>query len=160
MTICTGMFIIEEDALEALDVAEEQGGALVGGEAAGEADGEGVRVQHFAAAPDFERRGLAAHGGGMLARTDERDQPPLAPAVDFEQFFIRNVVDLFPDGGIVETLAPVRLEVLIVEQGKVAVEPARQVHAVGDGGDGHLPQRQIRATGRETSPGRLRGADG
>ncbi len=61
------------------------------------------------AAPDFERGGLAAHGGGMLARTDEGDQAPLAAAVDFEQLFVGNIFDLFPDVGIVETLAPVGL---------------------------------------------------
>src|ERR1035441_8979859 len=79
----------------------------------------------------------------MLAGAHEGNQTPLATAVHFEQFLIGNLVDLRPDRGIVEALAPVGIQVLIVEQRKVAVEPTRQVHAVGDGGDGHLPQGEI-----------------
>ena len=80
----------------------------------------------------------------MLTRAHEGDQPALAAAVDLQQFFIRNVFDLFPDVGIVEAVAPVRLQVLVVEQGQIAVQPARQMDAVGDGRDRHFPQRQLR----------------
>src|ERR1022692_609558 len=134
---------IQQDALEALDVAEEQGGALIGGKAAGEADGKRVGIEDLGTAPHFERGRLPADGRRVLAGPHEGNQTPLAPAVHFEQFLIWNLLDLCPDGGIVEALAPVGIQVLIVEQRQVAVEPARQVHAVGDGGDGHLPQREI-----------------
>ena len=51
----------------------------------------------------------------MLAGAHEGYQAPLAPTVHFEQFLIGNFLDLFPDSGIVEALAPVRIQVLIVE---------------------------------------------
>ena len=62
----------------------------------------------------------------------------------FQQLLVGNVRHLLPDGRIVEAIAPVRLQVLIVERGQVAVQPAGQMHAVGDRGDGHLPNRQLR----------------
>ena len=43
---------------------------------------------------------------------------------------------------IVIALAPVRLQVLIVKVGQVAVDPGREVHAVGDRRDRHFPHRQ------------------
>ena len=78
-----------EDLLQPLHVAEQQRGALVSGEAAGEADGERVRIEHFAGAPDLDRGRLPAQCRRMLARTHEGDQAPLAPAVRFQQFFVR-----------------------------------------------------------------------
>src|ERR1035441_7394408 len=59
----------------------------------------------------FERGRLAANCRRMLARAHERHQAPLAPPVHFEQFLIRNFLDLLPDGGVAEALPPVGVEV-------------------------------------------------
>ncbi len=79
-----------------------------------------------------------------LALADEIDQPALAPAVHLQQFLVGNLVHLFPDAGVVEALAPVGLQVLVVKLGQVAIQPTGQVDAVGDRGDGHFPDRQLR----------------
>src|ERR1017187_9729286 len=110
---------VQQDALQALDVAEEQGGALVGGKAACEADGKRVGIEDFGAAPHFERGRLPADGRRVLAGAHEGNQAPLATAVHFEQLLIGNLLDLVPDGGVVEALAPVGIQVLIVEQRQV-----------------------------------------
>ena len=60
---------------------------------------------------------------------------------------------LAPDFGIVVALAPVGLQVLIVDGGEVAVDPGGQVDAVGDGGDGDFPDRK---TGPQVFPHFLR----
>ena len=62
----------------------------------------------------------------------------------FPDLLVGNVLHLFPGLGIREPLAPVRLQVLVVERGQVAAEPAQQVYAVGDGDDGDLPHRELR----------------
>ena len=108
--------LVQQDALQPLHVAEQQRGALVGGEAARETDGERVGVEHFAGAPHFRGRSLPPQRRDLLPLAHETHQPPLAPAVHFQQLLVRNVFHLLPDGRVVEALAPVRLQVLIVER--------------------------------------------
>ncbi len=64
ITICTGMSLFSSRSLQPLDIAEDQRGALIGGEAARKADGERVRIQHFAGAPHFRAGRLAPHRAG------------------------------------------------------------------------------------------------
>ena len=139
-----GPLRIAEDLLQPLDVAKDQGGALVGGEAAGESDGEGVGIEHFAGAPDLGRGSLATGGRLHLARAHETDQPALAAAMRFEQFLVRDIVHLLPDFGLDEAVAPFRLQVLIVKLREIGIQPARQVDTVGDRGNRHLPNRKLR----------------
>jgi hypothetical protein len=77
----------------------------------------------------------------------------------FEQFFVGNVRDLLPDAEIVPAVAPVGLEILIVEIGQIAVEPAGQVDAVGHRVMG-VPRPAAWARGCATSPARRRDAGG
>ena len=98
MTICTGMSLLQQDPLQPLDIAEQQGGALVGGEAAREADGEGVGIEHFAGAPHLRSDDAWRRSAdGVLALAHEGDQAALAPAVHFQQFLVGNVFHLLPD---------------------------------------------------------------
>ena len=106
--------LVQQNALQPLDVAEQQRGALVGGEAAPEPDGESVGIQHSSRAVRLRRRGLPPRRRSALALPNETDQAPLAPAMSFQQFLVRDLTHLFPDGGVVEALAPVGLQVLIV----------------------------------------------
>ena len=88
MMICTGLFLAAQDPLQPLDVAEEQRGPFVCGEAAGEADGEGVRIEHFAGVPQFRRGCFAAQCGRGLAVADELDEAAFAPPAHLEQFLV------------------------------------------------------------------------
>jgi len=141
--ICTGTFAIAEDALEAFHVAEEQSSAFVGGEAARESDGKGVRIEYFGGVAQLGRGGFAARCGSGLAIADEGDQAAFAAAMNFEELFVRNIGDQLPHVEVRpnESSRPVGLEVLIVEIGEIAIDPAGQVDAVGHRGDGSLPDR-------------------
>ena len=55
-------FLIEQNLLQPLHIAEEQCRALVGGKTAREPDGEGVGVEHFTGTPHFRRGYLPAQG--------------------------------------------------------------------------------------------------
>ncbi len=133
---------IAENFLQALHIAEQQRGAFIGGEAAREADGERVRIEHFGGVAQFGGGGLAANGRGRLPLADEGNQAAFAAAMHFEKLFVRNVPDLLPDAVIVPAVAPVGFEVLIVEIGQIAVDPAGQVDAVGHRSDRRFPDRQ------------------
>ena len=52
--------LVVDDGRQPVEVAEEQGAALVGGEAAGEADRQRLGVEHLVGAGDLGRRGAAA----------------------------------------------------------------------------------------------------
>ena len=106
--------LVQQNAFEPIHVAEQQRGALVGGEAAREPDGESVGIEHPSRAVHLRRGGLPPHRRSALALPNETDQAALAAPMSFQQFLVRNVAHLFPDGGVVEALAPVRLQILIV----------------------------------------------
>ena len=103
---------------------------------------------------------LRARAAGDGALANEGHHAALAAAVGFPQFAGGDVGGLPPDFGIVMALAPVGLQVLIVEVGQVAVDPGGQVDAVGDGGDRDFPDRAGWATGIPTFPARPGGAGG
>ena len=88
--------LVQQNALEPLDVAEQQRGALVGGEAAREPDGESVGIEHLSRAPHFRGGGLPPHRRSALALPNETDQAALAPAMGFEQFLVRDLTPPVP----------------------------------------------------------------
>src|SRR5262249_27090864 len=75
--------LVQQDALEAFYVAEQQGGAFVSGKAPGEADGESIRVENFGSAADFGCRGLTAQRRGVLPGAYKVDQAAFAAAMSF-----------------------------------------------------------------------------
>ena len=107
-----GPFPIAENSLEPLHVAEEQRGALIGGETARESDGESVRIEHFRRIAQFRRGGFPARSGSRLPVANEGDQAAFAAAVDFKQFLVRNVRDQLPHVQVAPAAAPIGLEVL------------------------------------------------
>ena len=135
---------IGQHPLQPLDIAEQQRGALVGGEAARETDGEACpdrALRPDAAARPPEPCGPRRAADHALAH--EGHQVALAAAMRFPQFLRRECRPPGPRSRVGIALAPVRLQVLIVELRQIAVEPGQQMHAVGDGGDGHFPHRQL-----------------
>ena len=90
--------LVQQNPFEPLHVAKQKRGALVGGEAARETDGECVGIERLAGVPHFGRRSLAPQRRGMLPPAHEIHQPAFAPAVHLEQFLVRDVHHLLPDG--------------------------------------------------------------
>src|SRR5581483_3634623 len=72
-----GLDRVIDQADEALDEAEEERGALVGGEAAGEADGQRLRAEPLACLLDGVRRLAAALALAGAAAAGEIEQPSL-----------------------------------------------------------------------------------
>ena len=122
---------------EGLDVAQHQRGALVGGEAAGEADRQGVEAQGPAHRGD-DVRGLAAAlgllGGAPAHGVDELH---LQRLVRFPQLAVVDGVDAIPERGVARARGPVGAEVAVVDLAHLRREPGRHVDAVGDVADRH-----------------------
>ena len=81
---------------EPLDVGEQQVGALVGGKAAGEADGQRVGREHFAEPLQILRRLAAAFGLLARAAAHEVEQLRLQAEVRLPQLAVVDVLDLLP----------------------------------------------------------------
>src|ERR1017187_3204030 len=94
--------------------------------------------------PHLRRRSLPPQRRPALPLAHEIHQAALAAAMHLQQFFVRNLFHLPPDGGVGEAIAPVRLQILIVERRQIAVEPACEVHAIGYRTNGYFPDRQLR----------------
>ncbi len=69
-----------ENLLQAVDVAQHQGSALIGGKAACKADGQGVWVKHFIGGIDFRLGRSATLKLYAQAAPGERHQP-LSPTL-------------------------------------------------------------------------------
>ena len=106
---------VDQQAPQALEVAEDQVGPLVGREPAGEADRERRRVEQRARA-DHLRRLLHLRGEAparLLA--DEVGQDLLEADVGLPEALVVERQHLVPESGLVESAAPVRAEVLVEE---------------------------------------------
>ena len=135
---------MRQDALEPFDVAEQQRGALVGGKAAREADGQHVWLEHLAQPPHFGGRRLPVHGRMLHALADELHQTALAAPVCFPKLGVRNLANAFPRFRVSVILEPIRLQILIVERRQFPAHPGRQVYAVGHRRDGHFLRGKLR----------------
>ena len=116
---------IRKNSLEPRQIAEHQGGAFIGGEAACETNGQDGGVEQLAGAFHYRRRSVACKGAGDGALAHKSNQAALAAAVRFPQFARGDVAGLLPGLGFIVALAPVRLQVLIVEVRQVAIDPRR-----------------------------------
>src|SRR5271165_819564 len=135
---------IGEQALQAIDIAEQQRGPLISGKATGKPDGQGVGVQYLGEPPLLGGRRFARKRTGSHSFPDKRNQVTLPPAMCFPKLLIGNVLHQVPELGVGIALAPVRLQVRVINLGEVSIEPSGQMHSVGDGGDGNLPNRKFR----------------
>ena len=136
---------VGENFLQAREVAEDQGCSFVRSEAAGEADGQHGRVEQFAGKRSTTGGGALRVEALATARFGRTTPPcgacggdvlPTIHLAGMSAVWRQNFRDRC---GL---RAVVGLEVLIVDGGKVAVDPGGEVHAVGDGGDGDFLTRQ------------------
>ena len=119
-----------------IELAEEQIGALVGGEAAGETDRQRVGVEDVAGGFDDFIGFVAAASLAADAAADEVEQAVLEIAVRFPQFARVDVVERLPNLGVAHPLLPIAAEHAVVEQVHRVGEPGGNVNAVGDVADG------------------------
>ena len=151
-TSCTGRSASSTMRGEALGVAEEQRAALVGGEAAREADGQGVGIED-ARRPRRSRRASPCRSA---MRAEPRraigDQARAAALVDGPELVIGDV-------GIrahIALSAPRSLhagaEVALVERGDSPRDPGAEVDTVGDRADRHLVLGEVGPEDAATSP--------
>ena len=135
---------VAQNTLEPSQVPEDQRGPFIGGEAARESDGQRFRIQDLLQAFDFGRRRIAGRRAGHAAFPHERHHATLSAAVRLPQFRVRDVADLLPDFRLGVPFTPIRLQVLVIERGEIAIDPGGQVDPVGNGGNGNLPDRELR----------------
>ena len=90
--------LVVEDRRQPVEVAEDQRAALVGGEAAGEADGQRLGIEHLVGAGDLGRRGAAALELLLEPAAGEGHQPLAAAFVRPPQLGVGDVLDALPDG--------------------------------------------------------------
>ncbi len=128
---------IREQAAQPLGIVEQQVGALVGGEAAGKAEGQNVRVEHLLGGGNGDRP-MAAHRE-LPAQPAARvgNQSLAAAATHRPQLVIGQRRDLIVEGGC--GAAPALLAAGRRPQPVgIARVPARDVDAIGDMADRHL----------------------
>ena len=92
-----GPILVVDDRGQAFEVAEDQRAALVGGEAAGEADGQRLGVEHLLGAGDLGRRRAAALELASQPAAGEGDEPLAAALVRAPQLVVGDVLDPLPD---------------------------------------------------------------
>ena len=113
-------------------------GALVGGEAAGEADGQRVGIE-----------GGAGRGHHLLGKTaapplrgdlaaNEADQVRAQGAVGFPQLGVEHALDARPHLGIGQVVGPVGTDAAAVQLLHGRRQPGARVHAIRDVTDRHL----------------------
>ena len=120
------------------DVGQNQIGPLVGGEAAGKADGQRVRTEDPAQPLQHFRRLVAALGLLDRAVADKIQQPGLQVEMGFPEFAIVHVLNSLPDRRVGVVLLPARPQMAVVKTEHLRRQPGRNVHAVGDVPDGNL----------------------
>ena len=138
------------DQLEQLvELAEEQVGSLVGGEAAGEADRQRAGVEHVAGGFDGGSSSWRRRQSRTHAAADEVQQPALQRVVRLPQLAGVDVVERSArSSGSLTVCLPVGAQVAVVELVHRIGEPAGDVDAVGDVADGDFffdaPRPEVR----------------
>ena len=132
----------EQQPLEPVGLRQQQGGALVGGEAAREPDGEGAGIEHRLRPLDVARAEAARHQLVPQPRADERHQRLAALLARAPQLVVVRLGEPRPALGV--GLVPVGEHVLREEVGHPRRHPGAGVHAVGDRGDRDLVGGHIR----------------
>src|SRR5436190_3535200 len=100
-----------DDAAQALEVAEEEVGPLVRGEAAGEAERERVRVEEGLDAPEVVGRAAMARELAAHTLADVGDEPRLLRAVRLPDLIVGDREDVVGEARIEEPLVEIRADV-------------------------------------------------
>ena len=139
--------LVGEQAAQVVEVVEEQRGALVGGEAPAEADGEHVRVGRVGVAQDALEVRLAAVVARVLHRhamAHHVEQARLDVLAHAPEDVVRDGADLFPDAGMAEAVHPAHAEEAVEHLAPFGREEGGDVHAVGDVAERVLVRRDLR----------------
>jgi len=135
---------VVDDFDHPLLVLQEHVGAFVGGEASGEADGQGLGIEDLFGELQFAAFGAPGDELVVQAAADEVHQAFAQPFVGAPEFGVGDGFGLSEDARAIRIFAPVSAEVAVVERGHVLGDPGGHVHAVGDGADGHVFGRVLR----------------
>ena len=120
-----------------LDVGQNQIGALVGGKAARETNGERVGTEGAFQLLQHGQRFVAARSLFDGAAAHKLDHSRLQIEVRLPEFAVVNVVNAFPDLGLAAAQLPSRAQMAIVEAKHLRGQPSGDMNAVGDVSDGH-----------------------
>src|SRR5882672_3499287 len=123
---------------EALEIGEDQVGALVGGEAAGKSDGQRVWTEHLAESRQNLARFEAALGLFDGAAADELEKLGLQAEMCLPEFAVVDVLNALPNFGVAAVLVPVGAEVAVVEPEHLRGQPGWNVNSIGDVSDGNF----------------------
>ena len=132
----TGRSVDEQQLLEALGLGEEQVGPLVGGEAAGEADGQRARVEEVVGPRGLRGRAAAPHRPLLDPLAHERHEAGSGLLLDPPELVVGCAPDACPALG--RRLVPLGEHVARQQVGHVGRDPGAAVDAVGDRTDRHL----------------------
>ena len=142
-----GPVLGQQQGLQPLPVAEQQVGPLVGGEAAGEADGEHARVEGLVGPRHLGLAHALGPAGGLEAVADEPHQSLAVQAAHGPQLGVGDRLDGVPAVGA--GLLPVGPDASLEQVAHLAGDPGAAVHAVGDRRDGHLVDGEVGPHARE-----------
>src|SRR5271165_4417996 len=147
--------VVGEHAPQAIEVAEDERGPLVGGKAAGESDSEGIWVQHLCRS--FNLRLGRAPEYSLVTDMPARpgDEPFATAFMRTPQLLRRNGTYAAPGFAIGRLIAPLRSQVAVIKLVQLGGKPAAEVNAVGDVPDGNLLYRHLRPDGLPHLPADL-----
>ncbi len=136
--------LVSHDLQQTVIVMQKQISPFIGGEAAGKANRQGIRVQKDAAGNRLN--GMALGGLPLAARPVDRKENQLSFEVtaDAPELIIRNIFNLGPHIGIVNVIRPVRAHIAREQQPHLTGQPGFGVNAIGDRPDRHLIRLPIR----------------
>jgi hypothetical protein len=126
---------VGNDLAQPVEVVEQQRGALVGGEAAGEADGQHRRIGRVGAAQDAVEVGLRALVAQVLLAhpaVHQVQQLGFQRLADAPEDLVGNALHAVPAALVGEAVLPAEAEVAVEGFVPVGGEEGRHVHRVGD----------------------------
>ena len=123
---------VQQQALEALRIAQHQGQALVGGHPSGEADREDLRIEHRVGPAQLGISGAALLPRRAQATTDIGHQIRAHLGAHAPQLLVRDL------GHSPPARAQIRLRPVHGQGLHARIDPGRHVHAVGHRRDGDL----------------------
>ena len=124
-----------DEGFQPVRVAQQQGGALVAGGAAGEADGEDFRVENAAGVGQLGAGGIALGELFFHGLAGGTDQAAAAEFVGPPDFLVRNSVDQGSHFGLAHAFFPIHADVLLEQRQYFRRQPRGGMHAIGDVAD-------------------------
>ena len=125
------VFRVVDDALQPIRVPKEHSSPLVGGEAAGKADGQGLRGQDFVCGLHFSSAGSPVLELFSQTTTGKADQIFPAPFVGPPQLCAGYLFYMLPDTLIVRIFCPVWTQVAVKEPCHIPRDPGGNMDAIG-----------------------------